>query len=89
MNMQVVKWGVDLAMGIAFLFCAGTGIIKFLFLMRAAGIPGLVLPMAQLSDIHDRAGIVLAFLVAIHLFLNRAWIVSMTKKVLSGQAGNR
>lgn len=89
MNMQVVKWCVDLAMGIAFLFSAVTGILKFTILARAAGATVLVLPMGQVSDIHDRAGILLAVLVAIHLFLNRAWILSMTKKVLSGQAGDR
>lgn len=88
MNMQVVKWCVDLAMGIAFLFSAVTGIAKFTVLARAAGATGIILPMAQVSDIHDRAGILLCILVAVHLFLNRAWILSMTKKVLSGQAGD-
>jgi hypothetical protein len=36
------------------------------------------------SDIHDRAGILLSLFVAVHLFLNRAWIISMTRKVLAG-----
>ncbi|WP_292346375.1 MULTISPECIES: DUF4405 domain-containing protein [unclassified Methanoregula] len=87
--MQVVRWCVDLAMGIAFLFSALTGIAKFTVLARVAGTTDLLLPMAWLSDIHDRAGIILCILVAIHLFLNRAWILSMTGKVLSGQAGER
>ena len=87
-NKQVMKWCVDLAMGIAFLFCAVTGIFKFTLLMRVFGLTSLVLPIALMSDIHDRTGIILCFLVAVHLFLNRAWILSMTRKVLAGRPGN-
>ena len=84
-NMQVVKWGVDLAMGIAFLCCAVTGIFKFTVLMRTFGLTGIILPMALMSDIHDWTGIILCFLVAVHLFLNRAWILAMTRKILAGK----
>lgn len=84
LNMQVVKWCVDLAMGIAFLFCAVTGFFKFTLLMRIFGLTNIVLPLALMSDIHDRAGIILCFLVAVHLFLNRSWILSMTRNVLAG-----
>jgi len=83
-NMQLVKWCVDLAMGIAFLFTAVTGFFKLTILLRVTGFSDLVLPMALMSEIHDRAGIVLTVLVAIHLFLNRAWILSMTHKILAG-----
>jgi hypothetical protein len=83
-NMQVAKWCVDLGMGMTFLFSAVTGILKFTVLMRVSGITGIVLPMALVSDIHDRAGILLCLFVAVHLFLNRAWILSMTRKVLDG-----
>ena len=85
MNMQVVKWCVDLAMGIAFLFSAVTGTIKFMVLMRVAGFSAIVLPMAQMSEVHDRAGIILSILVLVHLVLNRAWILSMTRKILTGK----
>ena len=84
MNIQVAKWCVDLAMGIVFLVCAVTGFFKFTVLMRLSGFTDTVLPMALMSDIHDRAGIALTFLVAAHLFLNRAWIFAMTRKVLAG-----
>jgi hypothetical protein len=86
MNMQIVKWCVDLAMGVVFLFSSVTGLIKFMLLMRVPGVSSIVLPMALMSDVHDRAGIALCLLVAVHLFLNRAWILSMTKKVLAGTA---
>ena len=85
MNMQVVKWCVDLAMGIAFLFSAVTGFFKFTLLVRIAGLSDIVLPMALMSDIHDWSGIVLCCLVAAHLFLNRVWIMGMTKKMLAGE----
>ena len=85
MNIQVVKWCVDLAMGIAFLFSAVTGTIKFMVLMRVAGFSAIVLPVAQMSEVHDRAGIILSILVLVHLVLNRAWILSMTRKILTGK----
>ena len=56
MNMQVVKWCVDLAMGIVFLFSVVTGFFKFTVLMRLSGLTDIVLPMALMSDIHDWAG---------------------------------
>jgi hypothetical protein len=85
MNLQVIKWCVDLAMGITFLCCAVTGIFKFTLLMRAFGLTGIVLPLALMSDIHDWTGIILCLFVAVHLFLNRAWILAMTRKVLAGK----
>ena len=88
MNMQVVKWCVDLAMGIAFLFCAVTGVVKLMVLWRLAGFSEIILPVAQISDIHDRSGVALTVLVLVHLILNRAWILSMTRKVLAGTTGS-
>jgi hypothetical protein len=87
MNVQVMKWCVDLAMGIAFLFAAATGIIKLVVLWRVAGFSGVILPVALISEVHDRAGVALSILVLVHLILNRAWILSMTRKILSGTIG--
>ena len=84
MNMQVVKWYVDLGMGIFFLVSFITGIFKFTFLMRIFGLTSRVLPIAQMSTIHDWAGLFLGIFVAVHLVLNRAWILGMTRKVLAG-----
>jgi len=84
MNMQVIRWCVDLAMGIVFLFSVMTGLFKFTLLTRSFGLTDIVLPSAQISEIHDWAGITLCFLVAVHLFLNRAWILSMTRKIFGG-----
>ncbi len=86
MNIQVVKWCVDVGLGIVFLFSAVTGLLKFAVLMQVSWISSAVLPMATMSDIHDRAGLFLVILVALHLFLNRGWILSMTRKILAGTA---
>ncbi|MDP3564485.1 MAG: hypothetical protein Q8R70_08345 [Methanoregula sp.] len=85
-NMQVVKWCVDLLMGMVFLISLITGFFKFTLLVRTFGLTDIVLPVALMSDIHDWAGVSLCFLVAVHLFLNRAWIISMTRKMLTGTA---
>jgi hypothetical protein len=84
MNRQVVKWCIDLAMGVFFLISVSTGIFKFTLLVRAFGLTDIVLPLAFMSDIHDWSGITLSLLVAVHLVLNRAWIFSMTRKMVAG-----
>ncbi len=84
MNMQVVKWCVNLAMGVLFLISFITGFFKFTLLIRMFGLTDVVLPLARMSDIHDWSGLMLCFLVAVHLFLNRAWILSMTRKMVTG-----
>lgn len=82
--MQVVKWFVNLMLGIVFLCCAVTGIFKLTVFIRTLGLTDIVLPSAYLSNLHDVSGITLCFLVGVHLFLNRAWILSMTQKVVTG-----
>ena len=82
MNMQLVQWSVDITMGITFLICFVTGLFKFTLFMRLLGLTDLVLPLALMSDMHDWSGIALGFLVAIHLMINRRWIITTTKKIL-------
>jgi len=84
MDRQVARWCVDLAMGTAFLVCLITGLFKFTLLVRTLGLTDVVLPIALFSVIHDWSGLALGILVAVHLFLNRAWIITMTKKVMGG-----
>jgi hypothetical protein len=84
MNIQIINWCVDMAMGIVFLVCFVTGLLKFTLLQQALGLNELVLPFAFISALHDWSGILLGVLVAIHLFLNRRWIVKITKKILAG-----
>jgi len=87
--MQVVRYCVDLSMGIVFLICFVTGLFKFTLLMRMLGLTGIVMPLALMSDIHDWSGVLLGIVVVVHLILNRGWILSMTKKLLGGAKGTQ
>jgi len=82
MDMQVVRWVIDLLMGIVFFVSFCTGLLKFTILFRALGLTFVILPLAVISDIHDLAGLVLGCLVIFHLFLNRRWIATMTRKMI-------
>jgi hypothetical protein len=84
MDRKILKWSLDLAMGITFVICFVTGLLKFTLLLRLTGLNGLILPSAFISDLHDWSGILLGLLVFIHLFLNRSWIISMTRQVIEG-----
>ena len=85
MDRKLLKWSVDLAMGIVFMICFVTGLLKFTLLLRLTGLNGLVLSSAFISDLHDWSGLLLGLLVFIHLFLNRNWIISMTQQVTRGR----
>jgi cytochrome b subunit of formate dehydrogenase len=71
-------------MGVVFVICFVTGLLKYNLLQQVLGLNELVLPFAFISDLHDWSGILLGVFVAVHLFLNRRWIVTMTKKMLMG-----
>lgn len=88
LNAQSVKWFTDIGLLIAFLVCAITGLFKFTLLMRALGLTNLIFPLALMSDIHDWSGIVLIVFVGVHLFMNRHWLVTATKKVIAGKTGD-
>ena len=45
MNRQVIKWGLDLAMGAAFLISFVTGMFKFTFFMRLLALPPWYFPL--------------------------------------------
>ncbi len=85
MKIRVLVWAVDLLMGIAFLVCFVTGLLKYTVLLQLSGLNQVVLPSAFLSDLHDQSGILLGLLVFIHLYLNRKWIIAMTGKIIGGK----
>ncbi len=85
MDRNVIRWGIDLVMGIAFTVSLVTGLLKLTLLLRLFGANNLILPTARISDIHDGAGVILGVCVGIHLFMNRQWIINMTRQVLKGE----
>jgi hypothetical protein len=85
-NLQAVKWCNDLGMGLTFAVTFVTGLFKWTLLMRMTGLYTLVLPTAHMSEIHDWAGLLLGIFVTIHLYLNRAWIATMTRDMLGSRS---
>ena len=75
MNKAKLNYFVDLLLAVSFLLVVVTGILKF---------PGwfkLDLPWRLINNIHDWSGLIMAFLVFVHLILHWKWIVSMTNKI--------
>ena len=66
-----------------FWFVLSTGFLSSPSSCGCSAYVDLVLPLALMSDIHDWAGLALGFFVAAHLFLNGAWILTMTRKILT------
>ena len=81
MEKNIIKYILDVGLGISFLIVTLTGIFKFSGFREFLGIslgyrdP----PMPLISAFHDWSGIVMAILVLGHLILNWDWIVGITK----------
>ena len=84
MDWVKVKWLVDLLMGITFAICFITGLLKYTGMLQLTGLDTVILPEALISNLHDWSGILLGLFVFFHLFLNRRWIISTTRKILGG-----
>ncbi|HVP97251.1 DUF4405 domain-containing protein [Methanoregula sp.] len=78
-----VKWLIDLLMGISFLVCFITGLLKYPVLLQLTGLNNVILPSALISDLHDWTGLLMGLFVFLHLLLNRRWIIATTKKILA------
>ena len=81
MRRVFVKYVIDLGMLVTFLLCFITGIIKFPGFLRFIGATRNVLPMRDITLIHDWSGVVLGLFVLAHLVLNFPWIIAMTKQI--------
>ena len=81
MHRAQIKYIVDVGLAVSFLLCFITGVIKFPGFIRAIGFTHRVLPMRDLTLIHDWTGILMGLLVAVHLILNYRWIITMTRQI--------
>ncbi|WP_292369380.1 DUF4405 domain-containing protein [Methanoregula sp. UBA64] len=79
-----IKWLTDLLLGISFVICMVTGLLKYSVLLQLTGLNNVVLPSALFTDLHDWSGLLMGFFVFLHLLLNRRWIIITTKKILVG-----
>lgn len=85
MDRNHLIYAIDCAMGFFFLISIITGLFKFTILLRLPMLNTLILPSAQISDIHDWSGILLGCLVFLHLYMHRRWIAAMTRKLFGKQ----
>jgi len=76
-----LKYIVDVGLAVSFILCFVTGVIKFPGFLRAIGATRVVLPMRDLTLIHDWSGVLLGLLVLVHLVLNYRWIITMTRQI--------
>jgi hypothetical protein len=81
MHRTQVKYIVDIGLAASFFLCFVTGFVKFPGFTRTIGSSRHVLPMRNLTLIHDWSGILLGLLVLAHLFLNYRWIIAMTRQI--------
>ena len=81
MEKNIIKYILDILLGISFLIVALTGIFKFSGFREFLGISLSYRdpPMPLISAFHDWSGVVMAIIVLIHLILNWDWIVCTTK----------
>lgn len=76
---RILYW-VNILMAISFILVGYSGIVKFGAIYLGASI-GLGLSRYTWTIIHDYSGVALVILVLIHLILNWAWLVAMTKSL--------
>jgi hypothetical protein len=81
MRRVYLKYAIDLGMLVTFLLCFITGIIKFPGFIGFIKATRYVLPMRDLTIIHDWSGVAMGLLVLAHLLLNFSWIIAMTKQL--------
>jgi len=81
MERNILLYAIDCALGILFVISFVTGLLKFTLLLQLTGLNDIVFPSALISTVHDWSGIFLGLLVFLHLYMNRRWILAMTKRI--------
>ena len=81
MRVITIKFWIDCGLIVTFLLVFVTGIIKWPGFFATTGLSHVVLPMNQITLIHDRSGFFFGILVILHLLLNAKWLVSTGKRL--------
>jgi len=88
MKKALVNYWVDMVTGVAFLFCAITGIVRLFpeaTTLTASGAPAILgVSTALWATIHDWSGAVMAAGVGVHTVLHLRWLAHMTHRIASG-----
>lgn len=72
---------VDVSMVAAILVVAVTGVIKLPWLIDFFSIDLAKIPFEEISLVHDIAGLVITFLIILHIVLHFKWFIVITKNV--------
>jgi len=92
MKKTTTNYWVDMVTGVAFVFCAVTGLIRLFpeatVSMSGAGQPVILgISMTVWQTVHDWSGAVMAAGVGVHTALHFKWLVAMTGKMVRGDRG--
>ena len=92
MKKATTNYWVDMVTGVAFLFCAVTGLIRLFpeatVSVSGAGQPVILgISMSVWQTVHDWSGAVMAAGVGVHTALHFKWLVAMTGKMVRGRRG--
>ena len=82
MDRKDLNLAIDVVMGISFLVCFMTGVIKFPsvlgYILRTFG----SLPLYWISWVHDYSGLAFGILGIVHILLHRRWLSAMIRRKL-------
>ena len=81
MDRNKIKYVINLGLLITFCSSLITGLTKFPGLLHYFRIEIKLLPLQQINTVHDWSGIILIYLVLMHLLFNWKWLVAMTKRI--------
>ena len=88
MRKALVNYWVDMVTGVAFVFCAVTGIVRLFpeaTTLAASGAPTILgIGTALWATIHDWSGVVMAAGVGVHTVLHLRWLAHMTRRIAGG-----
>ncbi len=76
MQSAKLNYFIDVIIGFLFLIVSVTGVLKFPILKLKE-----IIPMQQITMLHDVGGILFGIFVIIHLILHLNWIKQMTKSI--------
>ena len=69
-----------MGLAVSFTLVFTTGIIKYPGLIQSLGVDYGLIPMGEISILHEWSGILMGSFVFLHLMLHRKWIIYVTKK---------
>jgi hypothetical protein len=88
MRKALVNYWVDMVTGLAFVFCAVTGIVRLFpeaTTLAASGTPTILgISTALWATIHDWSGVIMATGVGVHTVLHLRWLAHMTRRIAGG-----